>query len=111
MDAKELRIGNYVCDAKLKIGIKFTSLYGLCNVETKPDDFKPIPLTEDWLLRLGFTKIGVNYELGKSFELYSNVNGGLHFRYDYRRTQIEHVHQLQNLYFSLSGEELTIKDN
>ena len=123
MKANELRIGNYLAASD---GI-------LCEViaieldgyKTKPvnpiqsipvfqigDIIKPrlpIPLTEEWLIKFGFE---------------SSCDDGYSCDWDYKKiticeqesfiedttgVEIKHVHQLQNLYFALTGEELEIQ--
>ena len=106
MKNTELRIGNLVYD--------FTDH---CNVNILAEDltdvsnFKPIPLTEEWLLKFGFDAIFSN-ELWKDSFGYSLESKGLGLQYSYDegtfRVYCEYIHQLQNLYFSLTGEELTI---
>lgn len=75
-----------------------------------------VPLTEEILLKCGFVKDGDNY-MKLILEEYCNLffdlkhktiaigvpheAGGTEFSY-------EALHQLQNLYFALTGEELTI---
>lgn len=85
----------------------------------------PIPLTEEWLLLFGFEKEGSEWKLFPCFEIQIIVfNEGLYngvmfytrtihtdYRPIYCTKHINHVHQLQNLYFALTGEELTIKSN
>ena len=70
--------------------------------------YKPIQLTEEWLVKFGFIKrtpTGYYFDMGRmsinlpDFE-YKNI------RID---VKLKYVHQLQNLYFALTGEELTIK--
>jgi hypothetical protein len=92
------------------------------------ENIHPIPLTEDWLKRLGFVAMDrketetypfVHIVWGKPntsnipyhkclpvFMLGQNQNG-FHF---YSMRYVYTVHELQNLYFALTGEELTIKD-
>jgi hypothetical protein len=80
---------------------------------------EPIPLTEEWLLKFGFEKKYDTFEFNGL-----NVDGCVvHFSFDKWASEyeiencdytevpsdIQHVHQLQNLYFALTGEELTIK--
>jgi hypothetical protein len=80
---------------------------------------EPIPITEEWLLRFKFYKWG-KYELWKQRLSYRT-----HLKHDgftidtskrrsdlmrlntYPFTKIQYVHQLQNLYFALTGRELT----
>jgi hypothetical protein len=82
--------------------------------------FEGIPLTEEWLIKLGF-----QYDNGRSDGYMSfDFNGKLdidwidnkiqvksHYeeRTMYRILPIYFVHQIQNLYHILQGEELTIK--
>lgn len=79
------------------------------------EDIKPIPLTEEWLLKFGFftTKTGklidatlpnFRFSLHKS----GNYDGFLFCEKDNVITNIDYVHQIQNLYFALTNEELKI---
>ena len=98
------------------------------------DRFKPIPLTEEWLMKFGFEK-KVDYEQSEDeWGIISSINSrrgvGLYQPDEYKDkcpnyffvtfredvgcgwndlNEVEYVHQLQNLYFALTGEELTIK--
>lgn len=77
--------------------------------------FIGIPLTEEWLIKLGFTLSNTHnmfYDLGK---LTINMPDQFHKKgrvYFNSWAIIDHmpefVHQLQNLYFALTGEELLI---
>jgi len=80
----------------------------------------PIPLTEEWLERFGFEKTYselsyCEYDLGKigveinSDKLTVSYNYGSDVEW-VNFNHIKHVHQLQNLYHALTGEELTIKE-
>jgi hypothetical protein len=76
-------------------------------------DFEPIPLTEEWLLNLGFIKKNGYGFIKKDLagNIFYSVETKEHFMFQYHdlRIKIKHVHQLQNLYFALTGEELTLK--
>jgi hypothetical protein len=91
--------------------LQFHSAYGLCNAETKPDDFNPIPLSEEWLKKFGFSK---TEEYDKNVYRLKNVviiEGDIIIGGDvfyYFRVRLDYVHKLQNLYFALTGTELTI---
>lgn len=75
------------------------------------DTLQPIPLTEEWLLKAGFKAIGIDgnrwilkYKINNPFTIesynyifYSPICTWIEFKY---------VHELQNLYFALTGEEL-----
>lgn len=71
----------------------------------------PIKLTEEWLSKLG---IKGNWSPGED---YCCIIEGCHlllkheqFRLGYKIIyDFKYVHQLQNIYFALTGEELTIK--
>lgn len=81
--------------------------------ENHPLPFKPIPLTEEWLLKMGFDEIDIeeNKNNVRVFHLngiYCNTLYGVYY-YSHLLKQIKHVHQLQNLYFALTGEELEVK--
>lgn len=93
----------------------------LCLLLDKGDHADPIPLTEEWLTKFGW----IWNEECKSFEKYPNGDARMHmsfrqlsssytmFNYVLSATiaeRIYYVHQLQNLYFALTGEELTIKE-
>lgn len=77
-----------------------------------PETYKPIPLTEDWLLKFGFEKEYGAFKI-QGFKCWitkytseSNVfclNSGNVFL-----TSFKYVHELQNLYFYLTQRELTV---
>lgn len=118
---KELRIGNYVKrrskDELLKVDLAL-----LAKIQRQPFLFKPIPLTEEWMLKFGANKrdIGdsciyfVELELNNFFHLEISDEGYIIIECDdsYYSKHLKHlkyVHQLQNLWFDLKGEELTLK--
>lgn len=73
-----------------------------------------IPLSKEWLVRFGFTKedmadLGNFFYLTISNEMELNINNGTIWMGEYD-TGVEHVHQLQNLYFALTQKELSLKD-
>jgi hypothetical protein len=128
MKANELRIGNYVnvpnskqcpfridafehCSEKF---IKVAQEVKLNGFEVHPltwygGDLEPIPLTEEWLVKFGFETNDVRYWQISSFRLHINRYGEWIFKVETFEQEIKYVHQLQNLYFALIGEELTIK--
>jgi hypothetical protein len=82
------------------------------------DEFEGIPLTEEWLLKFGFEKVLNQYKkiTDVSKDRFKNIPFIIlfldnQFQYDDLRfrTNLQYVHQLQNIYFALTGEELTIK--
>lgn len=76
-----------------------------------------IPLTEEWLINFGFKQVVLktrNYWTNKVIEIRKgNKRDGYAFylcHYHYMSLKkIDFVHELQNLYFALTGEELTFK--
>ena len=129
MKASELRIGNLVDVIEFKnvevlgvsmnnIGLKVDSSTFL---SVDINEINPIPLTEEWLLKLGFKykKWDDHFIIknGNYFNSIKKYDDGWHYNTDesdatcYYLTTIQYVHQLQNLYFALTGEELEIKDN
>jgi hypothetical protein len=121
MNAKDLRIGNWYMFADNE-GICYRTIK-----EIKHNDFgffsdfdgvnfgicKPIPLTEEWLLKFGFSEMLYGWWSNKIF-LTKDENGGIWFYYNgttqTEAFELKSVQQLQNLYFALTGEELTIKN-
>ncbi len=93
------------------------------------EDYSPISLTEEWAVKLGFEKgdtdgwktyyrkrplvlthqrtgvisaDGFDFRCKYNFYVYDITEKGIDF-------PVKYVHQLQNLYFAIRGEELTIK--
>jgi hypothetical protein len=121
IEVRELRIGNWVDEDGKHINvyaIDEDGVNGCVNpndgLEIEYIDAQPIPLTAEWLERLGFEKKagGISYDKVK-LSLYigdtilSEESGRTYFN---SWAILEHtpkfVHQLQNLYFVLTGEEL-----
>lgn len=122
MKANELRIGNlfrYKDEPRVKTERR-GNVYQIIPddivfiSEHDPDYIEPIPITEEWLLKLGFDKFSdrvfildsFGYEFGHTCRaLLKNEDCVVLF------PLIKHVHQLQNLYFALTGEELKYETN
>lgn len=110
---KELRIGNLVFDKNGNIKSVCSILNNTLMLEdnqyigTPIEWCNPIPLTEEWLLKFGFKEVEGFFVKG---HLRLLAIRDLYWRANYPIiVDIIHVHQLQNLYFSLCGEELTFK--
>ncbi len=106
MKANELRINNYLQD----FGGNIAQVIYLTKDKIILES--PIPLTEEWLLKFGFKRqINQPYadyilnDWGICYEIDTNN----YFWYDYDKLEIKYVHQLQNIYFALTGDELEIK--
>lgn len=142
--SNELRVGNNILYLSGSIAtVRGITRKGIWVIDdgfpASETSFKPIPITEEWLLKLGFSnqideelpegaeflcffknKIDVELTPGKmrgvqvlDITLYEDIvdeNGQLALQGVYTiKNNIQYVHQLQNLYFVLTGEELTIK--
>jgi len=127
IQASELRIGNYLSDFQDRLvkvnairehgircrynrrdtGEEHSSLYDCSNLS-------PIPLTPEILEKCGFEKRGKNgyYGNGKGNLLYIDISNnsllqaGAYDSWAILTTKLQHLHQLQNLYYALTGEEL-----
>jgi hypothetical protein len=129
MEANELRIGNYFTEfkeVKQVSGIEsFPTVVVWDYTGCECLLFEPIPLTEEWLVKFGFEKDSTRtfshrftIECQKSMlVLRPSCFGGYYFGIassDSMGTDVElddvlsykYVHQLQNLYHSLTGTEL-----
>ena len=126
LKAKDLRLGNWVYHSSGNI-----IDVEIINSEIEEDDLQPIPLTEEWLVKLGFEEGNYKELNEKHFVKNSNtikvIISGVGFwdvYTDYNLCQItfsnglniitdnrglKHVHKLQNLYFALTGEELILQ--
>lgn len=119
MKATELRIGNLVKwnYEESSDGNAYPVEYGyeLDDIKNNPNIVKPIPLTEEWLERFGFEKTTSGISAFLKTESVTFWWGG-HFvnmsdnETQYNLVNVSYVHQLQNLYFALTGEELTGKE-
>jgi hypothetical protein len=114
MKANELRIGNLIQIFHKSKGwiLHYASADTIASF--KPEFVKPIEINKDWLLILGFKFIdGRNYKL-KNFGTYSFHFGKACFypagllNSLQRMDNVQYVHQLQNLYFAIWNEELTV---
>jgi hypothetical protein len=137
MTAEEIRIGNYhlyhikddMDDRKEWDETSTIDGEDICWLSEHPDDedYQPIPLTEEWATKIGFGNdigfpyqrwIGEPYDKGtiiivlhfqrKQIQLSSQQEEGDRLLYIYLPIP-KYVHTLQNLYFALTGNELTTK--
>jgi hypothetical protein len=104
MKATELRIGNWV---KLGLHEFAVELPDIRRLKSWPDQYKPIPLTEEWLIKFGFEIYEFDHKENqyRFKERLLVIRDGLFCDYG-TSVVLKHVHQLQNLYFALTGEEL-----
>ena len=145
MKATELRIGNLVYGINRRSEVHLPNETPLkvwqieiFNCEVLPPDKNPaeaesylkisnvditgIPLTDKWLLKLGFTfkveELGARFyerQVGIDFISFSkdghwNINSGKSYWYmDRNFKSPKYVHELQNLYFAMTGTDLIIQ--
>lgn len=123
MEASELRIGNWVSyktlDNNDNWGVKYTQIEAedIPRMYYSGNIYEPIPLTEERLEEFGFLKWN---DEGLYIEAIPNVlrmflypienSNAFAVHWDHNWiTSVEYAHQLQNLFFCLTGEELEIK--
>jgi hypothetical protein len=107
MEVKELRVGNNIKIDGIVVTIDERTIFDF-NHDKRVKE--PIPLTEDILLKCGFKFInGLGY---RNKYLQSSILKGnfdtFHWNYYGISIYLENLHQLQNLYFALTNQELTI---
>lgn len=138
MKASELRIGNWVktledgsTHFRQVTGIEIASENQRIDGFTRPfvrcghmaailndediEYISPIPLTPEILEKAGFVTIG-RYAIGVGgYNVFAKgriellqPNEGDPYILAFYEAKITHLHQLQNLYFALTGQELTI---
>ena len=112
----ELRVGNLIQEGKVEqIDNSIDEIYYsgdgyylsnyCCNLNA-------IPLTKEWLLKLGFFKYNNAYVLEKPKENTMDFSFSVWQDMTYNSSEfpvkLDYVHQLQNLYFALIGSELQV---
>jgi hypothetical protein len=106
----ELRVGNYIS----ALGKTITQVEGFCIwdgliqnsdfSERDVEDFDEIRITEKWLIDFGFNKC-----FETCFELNGFILNEDFILMDIHITiKLDYVHQLQNLYFALTKNELKL---
>ena len=132
MKATELRLGNYITTEYMNKNIfkvisihsdriYFESVRENFKSDTIQNYIKPIPLTEEWLINFGFEKAkhshgydcyikdGFDFDIvshGKYWVLATYTDESCANSLYFAHGRFEYVHQLQNLYFALTGSEL-----
>lgn len=129
IDPKELRIGNLVLVHGVKLSEPKTKVLAIDKVVAQScRNYDPIPITPEWLERLGFVR---TRDLIHTAEfvllggpcihiLFSKIDGRLYLgesfitrsgddEDEFIAVPLTFIHQVHNLHFALTGEELTIK--
>lgn len=118
IEVKELRIGNYVqpknnSGKEATVGTVFAIGSYLVSVNGNNNQYdyhqiEPVQITEDILSKCEFVKQEYNdtvvyYNPLMTLDAYFRLN------IDGYNIEVKYLHQLQNLYFYLTGEELEVK--
>ena len=123
MEAKNFRVGNLIYNDRIVnaiIFIGFDSVQLITpqgnNITARLDLIKPIPLTEKELIKFGINKYSDNHYIldilhRSRIHFYTekdkvNVELGNKSGYSFGFPKVEYVHELQNLFFALTGKEL-----
>lgn len=111
----ELRIGNWVSNGEKIFTVDANVIYDTATLEYYP--IEPIPLTPGILEKAGFKKESIDYyflPIDEHSKIYYNGNELVislsenEFEAYHHFPPCEYFHQLQNLYFALTGKELNI---
>jgi hypothetical protein len=126
MKTNELRIGNLVYDLENNIievhGLYKQDIFNEITGEIPINCIKPIPITDEWFLLFMFTfykspNKRTCYQLKNGsqktnnytvFSLYKYWDGYM-INCGHKYKQVTSIHELQNLYFMLTGNDLTPK--
>jgi hypothetical protein len=128
MKAQEVRLGNYYFYHIVDKYDERGEYDEVCQIDAEDfrilesfdcPEYKPIPLDEEWLLKFGFTKRRATYLYYKKdgVELFyvkgkkrdAHHLNGFYYENFLPLLPVDYLHQLQNLYFALTGKELEIK--
>jgi hypothetical protein len=115
IDVRELRVGNLLYNERTVVTIDARSIFDIWD---KSEKYEPIPLSQSWLKRFGF-EIAENSYFKGVFNIWVN-NICIHqdtfdvtvfslYNYNDTKVYIQYIHQLQNIFFALRGEEITIQ--
>lgn len=114
MKATDLRIGNLIYYGQQINDVDINDLSELSYSDGRSNIYSPIELTEQWLLDFGFYKNGIYFIkslpfIGEIRITESREWGSNKFQRFYISQSdltINYIHELQNLYFALTREEL-----
>lgn len=121
VDVRELRIGDYVYLQSSESSYGITEI-GYSEIEypryeasgissgavfrTYVENLNPIPLTEELLLKCGFEKH--KWGIITYYNSLLELDADFHLKGVDYNIQVKYLHQLQNLYFDFTGEELEV---
>jgi hypothetical protein len=133
LELKDLRIGNillykgdyvHVTSLSMDIDDEYQETIGFCKLGKSTDeiadwnralaaDLSPVQITPEILERFGFSSLSVgsgdtSYHIEDSGNDFIVVHFVLEQKIMYDDREIKYAHQLQNLYFAMTMEELTL---
>lgn len=98
----ELRMGNWVYHGDDPKPVQYVPVYDF-------EDLNPIPLDEEWLKKFGYDLSGAYIHKDYNKLRKGGIDGFYHWVDDesvYVGRPLKYVHQLQNLYYELTGDQL-----
>ncbi len=117
MKAKEIRIGNYLIVDGNKSLIDGQIMLSILQLQYS---IEPIELTKEWMVNFGFKKdidtsfmkndVSIFLDKRHKTNLYLQSNESKFVWFGFER-RIQYVHELQNLYHALTGDELQCTSN
>ena len=131
MEAKNFRIGNKIMFGERWINISHHDISNMAKMEVTEGEisslYKPIELTADWLIKFGFKEGNKCYKnaysldvLKTDFYLRPSYEDGFYWGFNISDEKLDcelndvkplkYVHELQNLFFAITGTELRLKD-
>lgn len=117
MKVEELRVGNWVMGYRKPIKWSLENFDLLKQADLDEIIKEPIPLTEELLLKCGFKSVSGDamvHKLNRHFRLeYALGEYVLRIKTDRHDSSyvrvVRSLHQLQNLYFDITGKELEVE--
>lgn len=120
MRIQELRVGNLLYNEGVVVTIDARTIFDIWD-DKGLKKYSPIPITEVWLKKFGFESKGIG---GFTFVYKELIGGDSRFVVEsdgllfYPQinfdiccfAEFKYVHQLMNLFYAITGEELTVKD-
>lgn len=106
---QDLRIANKVKRNGIIVDVDHQTFYDLMRY---PEQYEAIPITQEWLTKFGFDKrtedggaVGFyDYFYIEGYDLNKDIGGWFFINIESKRFKF--VHELQNLYFALTNQEL-----
>ena len=114
MEAKNFRLGNTIKFGEREISISRHDIDNMAKMEITEgaisELYKPIDLTEKWLISFGF--VGRHNMWSNGIITVGYIATDEHFEYEFQfpfnhwtKNSLKYVHELQNLFFALTGDE------